>query len=226
MNKLKEANLYRSELILISGKLVERYNKCLVKLGFTATKLTSFFMDGIVWSREIAEEKKEVYYLNNGEANPHGIIISPLQNGLPIYNSFHSYDKELMKLVFKKQQQKIQNITRDSAICIDFDQNIDVFHEPLDILKYKEVIINFHLIDDLEKAKKEQLELIETFNRDYNFINEGLHEQLLRSAKKIWRFKRKRYYYRANNFYNRFFFYKSIWRNLFVTELYFTNFNF
>jgi hypothetical protein len=59
MNKLKEANLYRSELILISGKLVERSNKCLVKLGFTATKLTSFFIDGIVWSPEIAEEKRK-----------------------------------------------------------------------------------------------------------------------------------------------------------------------
>ncbi|PQJ82359.1 DUF6638 family protein [Polaribacter glomeratus] len=183
MNKLKQANLYRSELISISGKLVERYNKCLVKLGFSATKLTSFSVDGIGWSPEIAEEKKEVYYLNNGEANPHAIIISPLQNGLPIYNPFHSYDTELMKLVFKKHQQKIQNITRDSAICIDFDQNIDVFYEPLDVLKYKDVLINFHLIDDLEKAKKEQLALIETFNRDYNFIDEDLHEQLLTSAK-------------------------------------------
>jgi hypothetical protein len=184
MNKLKEANLYRSELIPVSGKLVERYNKCLVKLGFTTTKLTSFSIDGIGWSPEIAQEKKQVYYLNNGEANPHAIIISPLQNGLPICNPFHSYDKELMKLVFKKHQQKIQNITRDSAICVDFDQNIDVFYEPLDVLKYKEVIINFHLIDDLQKAKKEQLELIETFNSDYNFIDEDLHDQILTSAKK------------------------------------------
>ena len=65
MEKLKEANLYRSELIPINGKLVERYNKCLVKLGFTETKLTSFFIDGIGWSPEIAEEKKDAHYLNN-----------------------------------------------------------------------------------------------------------------------------------------------------------------
>ena len=113
MNKLKQANLYRSELIPISGKLVERYNKCLVKLGFTETKLTSFSIDGIGWSPEIAEEKNEVYYLNNGEANSHAIIITPLQKGLPIYNSYHSFDKELMRLVFKTHYKKIQNITRD-----------------------------------------------------------------------------------------------------------------
>ena len=34
MQKLKKANLYRSELIPVSGKLVERYNLCLEKLGF------------------------------------------------------------------------------------------------------------------------------------------------------------------------------------------------
>ncbi|WP_298780989.1 DUF6638 family protein [uncultured Polaribacter sp.] len=183
MQKLKEAKLYRNELIPISGKLVERYNKCLIKLGFTKTKLTSFSIDAIGWSPEIAEEKNEPFYLNNGEANPHAIIITPLQKGLPVYCSFHSFDKELMKLVFKTHFKKIQNITRDSAICVDFDQSIDVFYEPLDVLKYKDVVINFHLIDDLEKAKKEQLLLIETFNRDFNFIDENLHEQLISSAK-------------------------------------------
>lgn len=184
MQKLKQANLYRNELIPISGKLIERYNKCLVKLGFTATKLTSFSIDGIGWSPEIAEEKNEVFYLNNGEANSHAIIITPLQKGLPIYNPYHSYDIELMKLVFKNYAKKIQNITRDSALYLDFDQQIDVFYEPLDVLKYQDITINFHLIDDLKKAKKEQLKLVETFNKDHNFIDENLHQQLITSAKK------------------------------------------
>ena len=184
MEKLKRANLYRSELIPISGKLVERYNKCLVKLGFTKTQLTSFSIDGIGWSPEIAEEKKELHYLNNGEANPHCIIITPLQKGLPVYSPFHSYDRELMKLVFKTYEKKIENITRDSAICIDFDQNIDAFYEPLDVLKYKDVVVSFRLIDDLEKAKETQLQLIETFRKDTNFIDENLHQQILTSAKK------------------------------------------
>jgi len=184
MQKLEKANLYRNELIPINGKLVERYNKCLVKLGFTETNLTSFSIDGIGWSPEIAEEKKEIFYLNNGEANPHAILITPLQKGLPIYNPYHSFDTELMKLVFRTHQKKIQNITRDSAICIDFDQNIDVFYEPLDVFKYEEITIKFHLIDNLKKAKKAQLKLIEIFKKDTNFIDENIHQQLLTSAKK------------------------------------------
>ncbi|GAL67321.1 hypothetical protein JCM19301_2673 [Jejuia pallidilutea] len=158
MNKLKQANLYRSELIPVSGKLVERYNKCLVKLGFTKTKLKTFHIDGIGWSPEIAEEKEETNYLNNGEANPHGIIISPLQKGKPVYLPFHTFDRDMMKYVFKIHGVKIKDITRDSAICLDFDQKIDAFYEPLDVLKYNKITIHFHLIDNLDRVKEEQLD--------------------------------------------------------------------
>ncbi len=183
MDKLKAANLYRSELIPVSGKLVERYNKCLVKLGFTETKLKTFSIDGIGWSPEISEEKKEIHYLNNGDANPHAIIISPLQKGKPVYVPFHTFDRDMMQYVFRVHGNKINDITRDCAICIDFDQNIDAFYEPLDVLKYHTVSISFHLINNLVNVQKQQLELIETFKQDYNFIDETIHEQLLNSAK-------------------------------------------
>ncbi|WP_296316779.1 DUF6638 family protein [Winogradskyella sp. UBA3174] len=182
MNKLKQVNLYRSELIPVSGKLVERYNKCLKTLGFSETKLTSFSIDGVGWSPEVAEEKNDVQYLNHGDANPHGIIISPLQKGKPVYLPFHSFDREMMQQVFRTHGQKINDITRDSAICIDFDQDIDVFYEPLDVLKYDDVSITFRLIDNLEGKQKEQLRLIEKFKTGNNFIDEAIHKELLDSA--------------------------------------------
>ncbi|WP_426430566.1 DUF6638 family protein [Winogradskyella sp. HB-48] len=183
MNKLKQANLYRSELIPVSGKLVERYNKCLKTLGFKETKLKSFSIDGIGWSPEVAEEKNDVHYLNHGGANPHGIIISPLQKGKPVYLPFHSFDREMMQRIFRTHGSKINDITRDSAICIDFDQDIDVFYEPLDVLKYDDVSISFRLIDNLEHKQKEQLRLVDKFRTGNNFIDENIHKELLDSAK-------------------------------------------
>jgi len=184
MQKLKNANLYQNELITISGKLVERYNKCLRKLGFTETKLTSFTIDGLGWSPEISEEKKERYYLCNGESNPHAIIISPRQYKKPVYMPVHTFDRDMMNLIFKTYVDKINDITRDSAICVDFDQGIDAYYEPLDVLKYETVKIRFHLIDNLNKVRNEQLQLIEKFKHGNNFIDEGIHAQLLESAKK------------------------------------------
>lgn len=184
MEKLKAANLYQIELIPISGKLVERYNKCLKKLGFKETKLSSFSIDGMGWSPEISEEKKEPYYLCNGESNPHGIIISPLQHKKPVYMPIHTFDRGLMNLVFKTHGSKINDITRDSAICLDFDQDIDAFYEPLDVLKYKTITIRFHLIDNLNKVREHQLQLIEKFKYGNNFIDEDIHSQLLESAQR------------------------------------------
>ncbi|NRB84200.1 MAG: hypothetical protein HRU49_10575 [Winogradskyella sp.] len=183
MQKLKEANLYRSELIPVSGKLVERYNRCLKTLGFKETKLKFFSVDGVGWSPEVAEEMKDVHYLNHGDANPHGIIISPLQKGKPVYLPFHSFDREMMQHIFRTHGRKINDITRDSAICIDFDQDIDVFYEPLDILKYDDVSITFRLIDNLEDKQKEQLRLVDKFNAGNNFIDENIHQELLDSAR-------------------------------------------
>jgi len=155
----------------------------LVKLGFTETKLKTFHVDGMGWSPEVAEEKEDLHYLNNGEANPHGIIISPLQKGKPVYLPFHSFDRDIMKFVFKIHDKKIKDITRDCAICLDFDQGIDAFYEPLDVLKYDKVTIHFHLINNLKNVQKEQKKLVKTFNSGNNFIDEALHQQLLESAK-------------------------------------------
>ena len=183
MQKLIDANLYRSELIPVSGKLVERYNKCLLKLGFEPTDLKKFSIDGIGWSPEIAEEKQDLHYLNHGDANPHGIIVSPLQKGKPVYIPYHTFDRDIMKLIFKSYEAKINDITRDCAICIDFDQDIDAFYEPLDVLKYDTITINFHLIDELYHKQRAQFELIDQFNSGHNFIDESLHEDLLESAR-------------------------------------------
>lgn len=183
MQKLKSANLYHSELIPINGKLVERYNQCLVKMGFTPTQLTSFSIDGLGWSPEIAEEKKDTHYLSNGESNQHAIIITPLQYNKPVFFPFHTFDRDLMLEIFKVHGQRINDITRDCAICVDFDQGIDAFYEPLDVLKYDKISVNFRLINDLDVKQKEQFQLIEQFKTGHNFIDEKLHQQLLQSAK-------------------------------------------
>lgn len=162
---------------------MERYNSCLKLLGFKPTKLKSFSIDGIGWSPEIAEERKDVNYLNHGDANPNGIIITPYQKGKPVYVPYHTFDRDMMRFVFKTYEKQINDITRDCALCLEFDQSIDAFFEPLDILKYDDVKITFRLINDLDKIQQKQMELVTKFNRDHNFIDESLHEEIIESAK-------------------------------------------
>ena len=184
MKKLIQAKLYQPDPIEVSGFLVERYNKCLALLGILPTKLDRFTIDAKGWSPEIAKEKKTVHYLNSGEANPQAIIISPLQKGKAVFEPFHSFDAEIMELVFDNYEAEIKDITKESALCIDFNQKIDVFYETFDLLKYDKIFIHFHLINDLEKIKNEQLALVDTFNEDNNFVDEKLHQKILTSVKK------------------------------------------
>ena len=82
MEKLKRSELFGAALVPVTGALVERYNKCLSFIGTAPTQLTSFHIDAMGWSPEIADEKDDFLYLNSGEANPNAIILSPKQNDI------------------------------------------------------------------------------------------------------------------------------------------------
>lgn len=184
MEKLKRSELFGAALVPVTGALVERYNKCLSFIGTAPTQLTSFHIDAMGWSPEIADEKNDFLYLNSGEANPNAIILSPKQNEKPAYSPFHSFDREIMNLIFKRHKDTIKDITRDAAICVDLDQYIDAFYEPEDLLKYNQITVDFSIVDDLYSIQQTQLKLISTFYEGDNFLDEKLHLQILASARK------------------------------------------
>ena len=184
MEKLKQAGLYGDALVKVTGSLAERYNGCLDMLGVPRTKLKSFSVDGMGWSPEIAEEKKDHYYLNIGEANSNAIIISPLQKDKPVHMPFHSFDRDIMTAIFAAYDKEIRDITKDSAICIHLDQEIDAYYEPFDLLRYKKLSVSFRLLNRLQEKQKEQLELVAQFQEGNNFIDRSIHNKILESAKK------------------------------------------
>ncbi len=184
MEKLKEAGLFGGELVPVSGSLVERYNGCLKMLGLKPTELKQFSVDGMGWSPEVSEEKDSNYYLNIGEANSNAIIISPNQKDKPVHMPFHSFDRDIMTAIFAAYEREIRDITKDSAICVHLDQDIDAYYEPFDLLRYKSLSVSFKLLNSLEVKQKEQRELVALFESGNNFIDRKVHNQLLDSAKK------------------------------------------
>lgn len=184
MEKLKRSELFGAALVPVTGALVARYNKCLSFIGTAPTQLTSFHIDAMGWSPEIADEKDDFLYLNSGEANPNAIILSPKQNDKPAYSPFHSFDRKIMDLVFKEHRHTIKDITRDAAICVNLDQYIDAFYEPEDLLKYNQITVDFVVVEDLYSIQQQQLELIKEFKREDNFLDEKLHLKILASARK------------------------------------------
>ncbi|MDC7997552.1 DUF6638 family protein [Gilvibacter sediminis] len=182
MEKLQQAGLFGGGLTTVSGPLVARYNDCLAMLGIKPVKLKRFQIDGLGWSPEVAAELKDDYYLNLGDANSYGIIVSPEQFDQPVYRPFHSFDRDLMYAVFTAYQREIKDITKDSAICLHIDQGLDTYYESFDLLKIEKVTVHFKISGDLDKNKAEQMALIEEYNTGNNFFHREIHKKLLASA--------------------------------------------
>ncbi len=182
IGELKSAGLFGAGLVPVSGSLARRYNGCLELLGIAPTSLERFHVDGLGWSPEIAEEKNARHYLNPSEANTHAIIVSPQQEDKPVYYPFHSFDENVMTAVFAAYRREIRDITKDSALCLDIDQFMDSYFEPLDLLRYQKVEVRFQLLHNLQKKQEEQEELVRKFQEGNHFIDTQLHQALLHSA--------------------------------------------
>ncbi len=185
MEKLKQAGLYMSALFAIRGKMVDRYNQCLGALGIAPTTLTSFYIDAIGWSPEIALEKEKIHYLNHGGANPYGIIISPTQKGMPVYSPFHSFDRELVNLFMATNEESIKDITTDAAIIIDLNQSIDAFYEPSDLIDYKTITVGYKILGELDREQIRQNTLVQKMYMKHNSLDENLHNKILASASRF-----------------------------------------
>ncbi len=184
METLKREGLYGAGLIPVrTPYMVERYNRCLEEIGVSSTSLKRFEIDGLGWSPQIAEEKENPRYLSHGEANQFGIILTPDQEGRPVYMPSHSFDFELMGEYFKTSRPQIANLTTKTALYLDIDQLIDHYHSPLDLLMIDGIRLKTVSVDRLIMAAREQRKMVADFrDEDDLWMNADARSALIASA--------------------------------------------
>ena len=182
MKKLRAAGLFGGGMVALTGSLAKRYNECLELLGVASTKLKTFSIDGMGWSPEIALEKKNNFYLNNGPANVNAIIITPDQKDLAVHMPSHSFDSDVMKTIFSTYSSEIRDVTKDAALIAHLDQEMDALFEPFDLLRYNQIVVRFKVLHDLYKMQQEQDALVALFRDKNNFIDREIHKELLKTA--------------------------------------------
>jgi hypothetical protein len=186
MIKLIQNGLFGNNLYEVNNSLmVKRYNSCLKDIGLTPTKLKKFHIDGWGWSPEIAEEQKDHLYLSHGIANPFGIIITPEQEDSAIYMPFHTFDRQIHKMLFKEYRTQIIDITATCGLWFELDQEISAYRSPQDLLMIDFIKINFYSVDRIMNAAKEQRALIrEFYDIPQAWSNDELREKIIESSKK------------------------------------------
>lgn len=187
MKYLIDAGLYGRHLMPIRSELiVERYNECLREIGLAPTGLTEFNIDGSGWSPEIAQEKNETFYLAHGGTNQFALILSPRQNGKPIYHPYYSFSRSIMNEVFERFGRQVADITEETAIVLDIDQNLSHYLNPADLLMVDSVIVRVSAVNGLIEGAQRQRELVNRLMRkDDSWFDQELRNQIIRSAEKF-----------------------------------------
>lgn len=186
MRLLEQEGLFGGGLVPVNTpELAERYNRCLEDIGTEPTPLRQFSIDGIGWSPEIASEKKDNFYLSHGGANQFALILTPQQYKKPVYFPFHSFTRNLMREVFDNYLRQIADITRDTVIWLDIDQELSHYLNPLDLLMVESVLVRPVSVNRIMIAAKEQRELIREFTSDSEtWFDPDLRKEIVSSAKK------------------------------------------
>lgn len=180
LQELIDEGLFGRGLIKIdSAILVSRYNAALDKMGFEKTTLKSFQIDRMGWSPEIAAEKGDDYYLSLGPANPVLIVLVPEQATAPIYFPMHSFDWKLTERWFKSHWAQIAELTKETALCVDFDQSVELYAVPQDMTMVNEVVVRTAAVNDImEQAEIQQGLVREWMNNPDSYLDSKLIAQL------------------------------------------------
>lgn len=187
LEKLKELELYGKGLILVESKeRVGRYNSALQLIGLEPTTLKEFFIDGWGWSPEIALEKEDNFYLSHGLANPYAVIITPDQTNVPVYMPYHSFDNEMIQSVFSTFSRQIHDLTTQTAIVIECDQEISTYRSPQDLLGIEYFTLRFSTTDNLSEAKEVQMKLERKFfDEEHAWLDKALRAGLRESYRRF-----------------------------------------
>lgn len=184
MNELIQAGLFGRGLIKVTDPtLVKRYNNCLVDMGLEPTTLTSFQIDRMGWSPEIAAEAGDSYYLSHGDANPLVVILTPEQRGAPIYFPMHSFDWDLMDQWFKHNWEAVIDLTKATAIWLDIDQDVELYKRPSDLLMAKAVnVVASTPCGVMTRAVAQSALVTEWYEQDSVYLNADLIAALTTTA--------------------------------------------
>lgn len=180
---LGESGLHEQGLLHINEPhIVERYNQCLKAIGLEPTTLDKFSIDGMGFSPEIAAEKSNLQYLSlDGISNPFAIIISPQQQGLPVYSPYHSFDGDLMDEVFRLFHRQIADLSLRTGIYIDIDEGISRIAVPKDLLMVEWIVCRFNVIGNISKDAKRQREIVALLHQGENWTDQSLIDELIKN---------------------------------------------
>ena len=180
---LEKSGLYGGGLVAIRSQvLIDRYNECLSKAGITPTPLKTFDIDGKGWSPQIAEDKKDPFYLSSGGAVQFGIILTLEQQGKPVYRPYYSFERWIMDKIFELYSESIADLTSRSGVWLQIDPGIARICDPEDVLMVESLTVTLADTAGVITGALGQKAMIKMFKDGSEWSNEDLRKKIIASS--------------------------------------------
>ncbi len=185
MKRLEENELINGGLLRVAEPhLVSRYNEALKGFGLPETKQTSFQIDMVGYSPEIAEEFGDTLYLDPKSINRRFIIISPEQVHLPVIQTAFSNTGLLMHQFFEKNAKVIKVLTIKDVLYGEIEDSILEAENIEDLLSIEQVEFKVFTANDLTSQATELRTLVDRLKKEPDFWrNDDMLNRMVELAK-------------------------------------------
>ncbi len=160
------------KLFVVSGDLVENYNRVLEAVIGKRTQSQTFHIDKRGESPELEQELGE-NFLQSGPSHRYCLILSPEQSEADLMHKEFSFDDDILNDVFKNFLSGISLATRLDGLFGEIDDHVNAYETFEDLLQIKHIHLNLHTPSKFLSTARTLLEYVEQLKKQPNLLLEN-----------------------------------------------------
>jgi len=164
--------------------LIERYNRALRSFGYEAVELSSFQIDMMGFSPEVAEYLSNQDYLDEKKVNRRFIILSPEQANLSVVHTSFSNTRDLMVEFFERNKRVLFALTIKDVVFGEIEDSVFEVDDIDDLLSIEQVEFKISTHENLTDKTNELKMMIDRLLKEPEaWRDDGMLNQMVEFSK-------------------------------------------
>ncbi len=174
---------WHGPLFPVKGHLAERYALALKHACGLDCPLTSFSIDRMGWSPELAAALGDDYL--GGDSLRYAIVLSPDQSGASLLRRRFSYEAPLIEQVYLEARATILSLIEYEPVLIEIDHGLTFCRTAVDVLSIRAALVRIETPRGTLAKSRQLLELANGLSEKVRLLDEGYIDQMLALVKEV-----------------------------------------
>ena len=172
------------KLFIVSGDLVENYNRVLEAVIGKRTQAQTFHIDKRGESPELEKELGD-NYLQSGPSHRYCLVLSPEQSEADLIHKEFSFDDDILNDIYKNFLSGISLATRVDGLFGEIDDHVNAYETFEDLLQISHIHLGLHTPSKFLSTARTLLEYVEQLKKQPNLLLENDSEHLRKMLKLV-----------------------------------------